>query len=76
MLLPGSASGGTEAWKLTWALHVDERPPPSSIVGQLETKETIGSHKLRIRNSYWSLWLLLLAVLVGKIRGGLLGWIL
>ena len=47
-------------WKLTWALHADEHPLPSSIVGQLETEEMIGSHKLRIRNSYWSLWLLLL----------------
>jgi hypothetical protein len=33
--------GGGEAWRLAWALDADERPPPSSIVGRLDTEEAL-----------------------------------
>jgi hypothetical protein len=38
-----SASGasGGEGWRLAWALDADERPPPSSIVGRLDTEEAL-----------------------------------
>ena len=72
VLQPGSAGGG-EAWRLMWALDADEHPPPSSIVGRLDT-ERCGSHRLQIRNSCWSLQqLLAAAVVVGRIHGGPLG---
>ena len=35
----GGANGG--AWRLAWALDVEERPPPSSIVGRLDTDEAL-----------------------------------
>ena len=40
-LQPGSAGGGGEAWRLAWALDADEHPPPSSIVGRLDTEEAM-----------------------------------
>jgi hypothetical protein len=33
------ANGG--AWRLGWTLDVEERPPPSSIVGRLDTEEAL-----------------------------------
>lgn len=37
-----SVSGaGGEVWRLAWALDADERPPPSSIVGRLDTEEAL-----------------------------------
>jgi len=37
------AAGGTNerAWRLGWALDADECPPPSSIVGRLDTEEAL-----------------------------------
>ena len=37
-LQPGSTGGSEEAWRRARALDADERPPPSSIVGRLDTE--------------------------------------
>ena len=37
-----SVSGaGAGVWRLAWALDADEHPPPSSIVGRLDTEEAL-----------------------------------
>jgi len=35
------AGAGGGVWRLAWALDADERPPPSSIVGRLDTEEAL-----------------------------------
>ncbi|KAH9055380.1 hypothetical protein EDB87DRAFT_1333633 [Lactarius vividus] len=37
----GSSGAGGGMWRLAWALDADERPPPSSIVGRLDTEEAL-----------------------------------
>lgn len=39
--LRSAGGAGGEAWRLAWALDADERPPPSSIVGRLDTEEAM-----------------------------------
>ena len=34
-------SADADGWRLAWALDADERPPPSSIVGRLDTEEAL-----------------------------------
>ncbi|KAH8984795.1 Alpha/Beta hydrolase protein [Lactarius hatsudake] len=36
-----SSGAGGGVWRLAWALDADERPPPSSIVGRLDTEEAL-----------------------------------
>ncbi len=51
-------------WRLGWALDTDERPPPSSIVGRLDTEEA-----LRFSRAVDRRWLLEFTAAAGDGQG-------
>ena len=38
---PPEEAASSSGWSLAWALHVEERPPPSSLVARPDTAETL-----------------------------------
>ncbi|KAI9441921.1 hypothetical protein H4582DRAFT_2055716 [Lactarius indigo] len=66
----GGADAGGGMWRLAWALDADERPPPSSIVGRLDTEEA-----LRFARAADRRWLLEFTAPAGGGQGpGLSSW--
>ena len=61
----GVSSTGEGAWRLAWALDADEHPPPSSIVGRLDTEEA-----LRLAQADSRRWLLELTTAAAGSGGG------
>lgn len=60
-----SDSTGGGVWRLAWALDADEHPPPSSIVGRLDTEEA-----LRLAQADSRRWLLELTTAAAGSGGG------
>lgn len=61
-----SSGAGGGVWRLAWALDADERPPPSSIVGRLDTEEALQFARATDRR-----WLLEFTAAAGGSRQGL-----